>query len=347
MATVATGFIQGAEPKPELARQAVLEAMAKLGVSMANSVLLFLTPPFSRDLTATIRAVAGAANCTNVVGCVAAGVFTEQGYAAKTPAVAVMALSGDVNVTHQDTVAGLMMSLTSSDSLSTHWLSQEFRRFGGLSAGGIWRNAKGLLVEACEVSFEGVSAVTAVAQGIEYMSDPQLITATQGHEVVFVGGKPALQTFQQAFQHDTLDFNKLSFSHAFACIAESLEAAQHGQYQLASLVGGSVCNRSVMLAQAAEAGQWLCWARSTVFQDCEAMTENVAQTLDFGLLFSSPERGAGFNGSNRDLIHFQQHFPEVPMIGIEAASVIAAVEGRNQMLPYSAALGLFTRSSHV
>lgn len=340
---IATGFAAGSEPKPELARQAVQQAMTKLGVTVANSVLLFLTPPFTRNLQPTLRTVAGAANCMHVVGCVATGILTEQHAALKTPAVAAMVLSGDVSLQHQ--ASPLMLSLAAPDAMTAEWLSAEAQRFGAVSQGGVWRHGKGLPVAACDVALQGVTGTIGVSQGIEVLSEPQPITAVQGHELVFVGGKPALQTLQQAFQHNTLDVSILSFNHVYACLADSLEAAQHGQYQLVNLVGANVANRSVMLAQAAEAGQWLCWAKAAAIENGEKMAEvlmaKLKHTPDFGLLFSCLGRGAGANGQNRDLSHLRQHFPAMPLIGIETQAVIAPVDGRNQLLQHAAVLGLF------
>jgi small ligand-binding sensory domain FIST len=340
---IATGFAQGAEPKPELAQQAVREAMAKLNASVANSVLLFLTPPFIRHLPATIRAAAAAANCIHVVGCVAAGVFTEQGAVLKTPAVAVLVLSGGLSLQHQ--VSGLILSLATPDDLSTEWLSAGMPRFGGISRGGVWRNGKGVQVSACEVALQGATGVVGVTSGIEYLGAPQPITAVQGHEVVFVGGKPALHTLQQVFHDDVLDISKLSFNQAYACLADSLEAAQHGQYRLLNLVGANAANRSVMLAQAAEAGQWLCWARSVPIQDGEKISDDLLVELkhqpDLALLFSCLGRSTGFGAANRDLSHLRQRFPAMPLIGIDTDAVIATIDGRNQMLQHAAVLGLF------
>lgn len=341
--TVATGFAQGTEPKPDLARQAVQQAMSKIKAKVANSVLLFLTPPFARNLPATIRSVAAAANCTHVVGCVASGVFTEQGAALRMPAVAAMVLSGELSLQHR--ASGLMLSLVTPDGLNTDWLSAEMPRLGGVALGGVWRNGKGTLVEACEVALHGASGAVGATQGLEILSDAQPITAVQGHELVFIGGKPALHTLQQALGDDNLDVGTLTFNQVYAGLAESLEAARHGQYQLVNLVGANVANRSVMLAQAAEAGQWLCWTRVAALQDGAKMAETLVNELkhapDFGLLFSCLGRGTGFNSQNRDLSLLRQRFPAMPLIGIESESVIAPVDGRNQLLHHAAVLGLF------
>jgi small ligand-binding sensory domain FIST len=110
-------------------------------------------------------------------------------------------------------------------------------------------------------------------------------------------------------------------------------------------VGANAANRSVMLAQALEDGQWLCWARVAVTQDGARMTDELMAELklvpDFALLFSCLGRGTGFNSQNRDLIQLRQRFPGMPLIGIESESVIAPVDGHNQLNHHAAALGLF------
>ncbi|MCE9633393.1 MAG: FIST C-terminal domain-containing protein, partial [Methylophilales bacterium] len=144
---------------------------------------------------------------------------------------------------------------------------------------------------------------------------------------------------------DYLDVGALTFNQIYACLADSLEAVQHGQYQLVNLVGANVTNRSVMLAQAAEAGQWLCWAKTVTNQDgikiTDALVTELGHEPDFGLLFSCMGRGTGFNSQNRDLSHLRQRFPVLPLIGIESENVIAPVDGRNQLLHHAAVLGLF------
>lgn len=73
--SVATALVSGNDPLPQLAEQAVKEALQKAGLTHANGVLLFLTPDFARHAQKTITAVARAAQCTQVAGGIAAGVF--------------------------------------------------------------------------------------------------------------------------------------------------------------------------------------------------------------------------------------------------------------------------------
>ena len=87
--SVATGLAIGSQPKPELAQRAVSEAMQTAGLEVANSVLLFLTSEFARDPMPALKAAGKTASCVQVVGCSAAGIFTEQDWVLDAPAAAV------------------------------------------------------------------------------------------------------------------------------------------------------------------------------------------------------------------------------------------------------------------
>lgn len=89
--TVATALVSGNDPLPQIAEDAIRQALAKAGLTHANGVLLFLTPEFARHAQHTITAAARAAQCsTQVAGGIAAGVFTESGWVVDRPAAAVM-----------------------------------------------------------------------------------------------------------------------------------------------------------------------------------------------------------------------------------------------------------------
>ena len=98
--TIATALVTGNEPIPQLAEKAVQQALGKAGLTHANGVLLFLTPEFARHAQHTVTAAARAAQCTQVAGGIAAGVFTESGWAVDRPAAAVMVLGGRLSLGH-------------------------------------------------------------------------------------------------------------------------------------------------------------------------------------------------------------------------------------------------------
>ena len=75
--SIATALVAGDEALPQLADTAIRQALEKAGLTHASGVLLFLTPDFARHAQQTVTAVARAAQCTQVAGGIAAGVFTE------------------------------------------------------------------------------------------------------------------------------------------------------------------------------------------------------------------------------------------------------------------------------
>src|SRR4030065_1104906 len=83
---IATALVRGLSAHEDLARHAVATAMERAQLTHANSVLLFLTPEFARDPQPALRAASKAANCMQVVGCTAAGIFTEQEWVLDAPA---------------------------------------------------------------------------------------------------------------------------------------------------------------------------------------------------------------------------------------------------------------------
>ncbi len=108
---VATGLAIGREANPNLAAQAVKQAMHAADISIASSVLLFLTSEFARDPVPALRAAAKAASCTQIMGC-CPGIFTEQDWMLDAPAAAALVLSGEVALTHLSTKDASQLLLT-------------------------------------------------------------------------------------------------------------------------------------------------------------------------------------------------------------------------------------------
>jgi small ligand-binding sensory domain FIST len=67
---------------------------------------------------------------------------------------------------------------------------------------------------------------------------------------------------------------------------------------------------------------------------------------EFALLFSCLGRGPYFyNGFDQDLALIKTLFPNLPIIGFYGNGEIAPINGINELLQYSAVLGLFTESN--
>ena len=94
---VATGFAQGPEANADVVRRAVELAMQGVSSDIANSVLLFVTSAFQLS-PVLLRTASRVANCTQIMGCVAPGIFTETNSAIHVPAAAAMVLTEGIKL---------------------------------------------------------------------------------------------------------------------------------------------------------------------------------------------------------------------------------------------------------
>lgn len=357
---VTTGLASGTEPVPELAAEAVAQAMKRADTDVASSVLLFLTSEFARDPVPALRAAAKTASCIQVMGCSAPGILTEEDWILDAPAAAAMVFSDGVGLQLPSRIAPsqLLLTLAAPNAINTTWMSAPGLRFGGVSGDAmgqgpfsVWQNGKGAVSGHCDAVIKGVDAAIAPAHGLRMLSEPEPVATTDGHDLHTLGAASALKTLQQAcariksIRQDILPLHSL-----MAVFADNPQMIQAGKYQLAALVSGNESDNSVTLAKKVERGQWLCWA----IRDAEAAQFNLKQTAnqlagqlpvppDFGLIFSCLGRGPYFYGGvDRDLALLRQLFPGMPFIGFYGNGEIAPVNGANELLQYSAVLGLFS-----
>ena len=109
--------------------------MERAQLTHANSVLLFLTPEFARDPQPALRAASKAANCMQVIGCSAAGIFTEEDWVLDTPAAAAMVFGGNVPLApaHDIHADPLVFSLAAPNATNRPCIKPPGQRFGGIS----------------------------------------------------------------------------------------------------------------------------------------------------------------------------------------------------------------------
>ncbi|MGB8884799.1 MAG: hypothetical protein WCC44_13105, partial [Azonexus sp.] len=87
---VASSLVSGLYPTPELATDAVRNALQGAGLQRADSVLLFLTRDYVRHAQPAIVAAARAAGTLQVSGCTAFGLLNERGWLLDQPGAAAL-----------------------------------------------------------------------------------------------------------------------------------------------------------------------------------------------------------------------------------------------------------------
>ena len=373
---VATGLAIGAQAKPELAAKAVELAMAKANIHAPSSVLLFLTSEFASDPQSAIKAAAKAASCTQIIGCSATGIFTEEDWVIDSPAAAAMVFS-DLNFSHSkanevnEMNDSLLLTLTAPSAINTTWLNpdepnQSVPRFGGVSGDAtghgpfsVWQNGKGTTQGYCEVTLNNVSSAVAATHGLKMLSPPRRISACNGNDLLKVANIPALTSLSSAWQkheawqkHDKsttdLPYHQLMIVHA-----SKASALERGEYNLASIIIANKDNDSITLTKPLQEGDWLSWAirdidaaQIDIVKTASALRRQLNAEPEFALLFSCLGRGPYFyNGVDQDIALIKTLFPKLPIIGFYGNGEIAPMNGVNELLQYSAVLGLFTQSN--
>jgi small ligand-binding sensory domain FIST len=377
---VATGLAIGKSALPELAAQAVEMAMEKAGIVQPSSVLLFLTSEFASDPQSAIKAAAKAASCTQIIGCSATGIFTEEDWVIDSPAAAAMVFT-NLNFSHahsemqqenelqENALAQnqFLLTLTAPNAINTTWLNgtglnHKYARFGGVSGDAIghgpfsvWKNGKGTTQGYCEVALNNTNMAIAASHGIKIISSPRKITAAQGNDLLSIANVPALNTLTSAWQKHAKTSDAPPYHQLMAVHASKASALERGEYSIASIIIENANEASVTLTKSLQVGDWLSWA----IRDVDAAQVDIVKTTGelkqqlgtepaFALLFSCLGRGPYFyNGQDQDLALLKTLLPKLPIIGFYGNGEIAPINGTNELLQYSAVLGLFAESNVI
>ncbi len=360
---VATGLAQGYSADAHLAARAVAAAMAKADLAIAHSVLLFLTQEFARDPHPAILAASKAANCTQVMGVTAAGIFTDEDWILDSPAAVAMVLGDGVWLeprsagSHEDQV----LSLAAPPSLDVAWLSQPGLRFGGVSGDStgrgpfkVWGSGKIASGGRCDAIIRGAHGAIDVSQGIRALGAPAEVTAVNGHDLLALGTQRALDVLSQELPLEVRELERIPLHLLMAGVVfgEPATAVADGRFRLTPIIAANADDQSVTLSTRLHPGERLFWAvrqPAAAEHSMRGMLDRLAgrvETPRFGLFFPCMGRGPYFYGGvDRDLELVKERFPGMPVIGFYGNGEIGPLQGLSQLFQYSAVLGLF--SEHV
>lgn len=358
---VATGLATGRLAKPELAAEAVKKAMEKGKIKSPSAVLLFLTSEFAGDPESAIKAAAKAASCTQIIGCSATGIFTEEDWILDSPAAAAMVFSDTASLTvsqNQDVnAATLSLTLAAPNAMNSTWLSEPGLKFGGISGDAIgqgpfsvWQNGKGATQGYCEIVAKNAKVAVAASHGLKIISEPDNVIKVDGYDLLSIGDTDAITSLSSAWQQSNKHQQALPYHQLVAIYANSQKALKHGEYNVATIITSNTSNGTITLSKELKISDWMCWAVRDVNSaqiDIVKTATKLGQQLEddptFAMLFSCLGRGPSFyDGSDQDLELLKTLFPSLPIIGFYGNGEIAPVAGKNEMLQYSAVISLFS-----
>lgn len=359
--SVATGLAFGGIAKPELAAQAVERAMKKSGIKSPTAVLLFLSAEFASDPESSIKAAAKAASCTQIIGCSATGIFTEEDWILDSPAAAAMIFddSISINVIKNKIHGELLMTLAAPNAMNSTWLTKPGLRFGGISGDAIgqgpfsvWENGKGATQGYCDIAFQNIKTAVAASHGLKRFSDPQKISKADGYDLVKINHTSAFNHLEAAWQL----FNKthdIPLHQIVAIYASNETVLLEGQYNVASIIASDEASGAITLSKPLAQNDWVCWAirdvnaaQIDIVKTATALGQQLGNEPIFALLFSCLGRGPSFyDGSDQDLELLKTLFPNLPIIGFYGNGEIAPIAEKSEMLQYSAVIALFSEET--
>jgi small ligand-binding sensory domain FIST len=353
----ATGLSQGRQPDPALAAQAVRQAMQAADLEIAQSVVLYLSSDFARDPRPAIAAAARAAQCTQVAGCTAAGVFSETDWVLDAPAAAALVLGDGANLHPATPDATQVLTFSAPNALDLTWLQAGAPRFGGVSgdatgqgAFSVWQNARVQNDGRAELTLQGARLRVDFSQGIHPLSRPARLTQVAGHDIRVIGGIKALASLAAELPLSVRAPERIPTHLLMAGIpyGDPENALTEGRFHLLPVVAVNSDDQSVTIAGQLEPGMELFWglrkpkaAADDMAAMLTRMTANSVETPCFGLMFPCMGRGPMFyGGEDRDQKILAQRFPGLPFIGFYGNGEIAHFDGANRLLQYSTVLAL-------
>ncbi|MCB5191670.1 FIST C-terminal domain-containing protein [Methylobacillus arboreus] len=358
---VGTGLARGHQATPELAAEAVRQALDHAELEIANSVLLFLSRDFAGNPQPALQAAAKEASTIQVSGCSSHGIFTEEEWVLDVPAAAAMVLGDGVALSGARQAGDLLLTLTAPNALNATWMHLSGARFGGVAGDAtgrgqfsVWENGKGASRGYCELGLHGAVGEVVAAHSVKRIGAPQRIEKVNGHDVMLLSSQTAWASL-----NNTLDIHGVDvaagapYHRLMVMLAEDEPALLRGDYQLASIIGADAASQSVTLAKEIATGSWLAWG----ILDAEAAQQNLLTQIEsasgrlpghpaFGLMFSCLARGPHlYDGIDRDIALLKHCYPGMPVIGFYGNGEIAPVHGRNELLQHSVVLALFAAES--
>lgn len=361
----ATGLARGdkgGSADPGLAADAVRIALAKLGSSRARSVLLLLTGHFSRSPLPAVHAAARIAQTTQIAGCTAVGIYTEDAWMIDRPAAAAMVFAPSESDTAEAELTPALsprdddwlLSLATPSTVPRDWLAMPGHRVGAIAGDNdgrgpfpIWSSGKLLDGGRLDLHLPNDCRVT-VSPGLTPLSSLVAVTEVREFDLMKVANRPALTALvSQALPHleagQPFPWHRLLLARADD---EPRLALASGQYELLPVLGVSATRSLVVGGRLLEGDRIFSVLREPDVArkelDVKLTSARVREPKPrYVLLFSCAGRGPGFfDGRDADWEIVRRLYPKTPMIGFYGNGEIATIDGRSRLLQFASVCAL-------
>jgi len=345
---IATGSSYGALPSNDYARQAVENALAKMQDCTAGSVLLFLTNGYAYNPEAAIKQAARAAKTTQVFGCCAVGLLTEQEWLFDVEGAVAMVFPSDYSLQpanvlqSSDTLSDLLLTISTPNAATTAVNATSTSQFGSICTDeyghgpfSVWQGGRVLEQGYFHAGFhrDKVTHTTHVAHGVQQISPIMRINKSKGHSLIEVDEQTAVSNLVETVPDNVHGISAKQPYNILGAIGENttVEAIEQGYYKLKHIVSIDEVKQVIYLSGTVQQDRPMFWAmrdETKAQQEMQkALTDSIKQLPgipDFAFMFPNVGRGPEFfNGIDQDLALFKENFPDTPVIGFYGNGEIA------------------------
>ncbi|QNM97498.1 FIST C-terminal domain-containing protein [Chitinimonas koreensis] len=325
----ASGLAQSTRPSPQLAAQAVEQALQRLERPRADAVLLFLSADFAQDPRPALVAAARAGQTLAVTGCTALGVLTEDDWVLDAPAACALAIA-DMNAAGDEPPAP-RLTLAAPNTLDLGWLEQGPQRFGGVAGDAtglgpykVWRHGQLAGDGRCELALPG--AQVHVSLGLSQVGRPFQVTETDGFDLRTLDGRMASATLRRSL-------DPLPPLHELALAVLDDDGRPSGCWPLVSLNPDG----SVTVAARLTPGMRVAWMGRSAAAALDELRAIARQpTPAAALMFSCGSRGPALHGGlDAEWQALVGAWPATPLAGFYGNAQIATLGASTRLLHQS------------
>ena len=357
-------------------RDAALRIREELGRT-AQIAVAFVSSDYLPHLSEFVETLRVDGHISNVAGCTSGGRIVDRHEVEKGSGCAVLAICSDlgepVRLDARDATchfpgprphASILLANPfhfGTDDWLREWNTKHpgAAVVGGLASGGeendvaVFLNDR--LADAVCLPLAGRTTILPlVSQGCRPIGEPLTVTRAEHNIVYALGGQPAYEVLETAFEALSDSEKSVAKGNLFAGLAgtEYLDEFKPGDFLIRNIIGADPGSGAVVIGGIPRTGQTLQYQ----LRDREIAKADLRRVLATGaldgvhpfatLLFSCPGRGEDFFGSpNHDASCFFAAAGASPLAGFFCNGEIAPVAGRNAVHGYTAAAALWIEKS--
>ena len=340
---IATGISYGGLPNPEHARDAVKNALKKAKLKSASSVLLFLTCGYANNPKSALKEAAKAASTTQVIGCSALGLLSDEEWLIDSEGAVAMVFPNDYSLQPASLLKKpeLLLSLVTPSSAMFGINQIDIAQIGAISTDeyghgpySIWQAGREVKTGYLHVGFESkINFAVGVAQGVRQISPLMKVTKGKKHTLIELNKEPALQNMRDNLPKNLHGMFSKQPHNILCAISENeqTESIKQGHYKLQHIVSLDENKNTIHISGTVHEKRHIFWAlrdEAKAQEEMEKAIESAKKSLSkkpkFAFVFPNISRGPEFyGGKDKDIELLKQAFPGMPIIGFYGNGEIA------------------------